>query len=674
MGASFAVGCQDQLAKRVGYSCTAAAPCCKESDKDFDVEHTNPPTGAQVIRVFALHDDENGMMPVGLVLEESLQHLQALDKQLILFAAGSNLPAVRWFLHLGASVDVCDANGSTCLHAACRTGSTQIVSELLRRRAQIEAADHAYWTPLHIAAHMGRPEVVSRLLQARANPNTRNAWGHTAMQLCLNATTQSMFMQRPVACSTQPDEEAAAVQDGIDQVEGEPEWWFINPEPALKNTYQFHNFAGKIAALLFNRRPTHGLAFLVAAGVAENYASALQMLLAESETSRLQVGSFLGESLSMCNAMRFGVFDSMPFMSTGVITALTTGFSSFTMPADMQKVHRLVQGVALAWWRHHQYWITLEANAPEQLPAQLSRQEGKKGDELVGLQLLQYVASCSVLSQLMFSTVMLHWFVHRDGRGVKQAMAFEIWTKLNKGIENGGNDVPEHLQRKIYDVILQRFLPCLDLTPAFASNDEAVCVDALQSQFQASTLTPLADIESPVHLLDDALSKFARTGARASNTGELSTAVFLGEQVHHAPDALSMSTVWPGGQAIATLATMFLFFAMPESPAKSGKAPKQAVPSALTDARRLRVEGVDDSELIITFIAAPLGAMGISPHTYGIPLLFLLPDGRWQQVNLTKLRMKFASSEELTLWQNALAKYANYPLPALAEARAQMQC
>eukprot|EP00971_Amphidinium_carterae_P222008 4407367-Amphidinium_carterae.1 len=40
-------------------------------DKDFDVEHTNAPAGAQMLRVFALHDDENGTMPVGLVLEES---------------------------------------------------------------------------------------------------------------------------------------------------------------------------------------------------------------------------------------------------------------------------------------------------------------------------------------------------------------------------------------------------------------------------------------------------------------------------------------------------------------------------------------------------------------------------------------------------------------------------
>eukprot|EP00971_Amphidinium_carterae_P005112 102070-Amphidinium_carterae.2 len=140
---------------------------------------------------------------------------------------------------------------------------------------------------------MGRPEVVSRLLQGRANPNARNAWGHTAMQLCLNATTQSMFLQRPLACSTEPDEDATVVQDGIDQVEGEPEWWYINPEPALLNTYKFVADATKIAALLFNRRPTHGLSFLVAAGVADNYAGALQMLLNESDTSRQQVGSFL---------------------------------------------------------------------------------------------------------------------------------------------------------------------------------------------------------------------------------------------------------------------------------------------------------------------------------------------------------------------------------------------
>eukprot|EP00971_Amphidinium_carterae_P081663 1615432-Amphidinium_carterae.1 len=51
------------------------------------------------------HDDEQSRVPVGLVVEESLKHLRPLDRQLLLFAGGSNLPAVRWLLHLGASLD-----------------------------------------------------------------------------------------------------------------------------------------------------------------------------------------------------------------------------------------------------------------------------------------------------------------------------------------------------------------------------------------------------------------------------------------------------------------------------------------------------------------------------------------------------------------------------------------
>jgi len=687
MGGVITVGCQDQLVRQLGQSCKTTSPCCKEMDKDFDIEHTNLPNGTSMMRVFVMNDDEQGAtIPVGLVLEESLQHLTPLERQLVLFSASSNLPAVRWLLYLGASLDVCDANGTTCLHAACRSGSTGVVSELLRHRSALEAMDQANWMPLHIAAHMGRPEVVSRLLQARANPLARNAWGHTPIQLCSNAATQSAFTHKPLTIQGKPLDAAArettvdsTVQDGIDQVEGEPEWWFINPEPAFTHMQPFIGAATKIGVLLFNKRPTHGLAFMVASGVAENYTNALHLLLADPHTSRSQVGNFLGESLSMCNAMRFGIFDSMPFMSTGVITALVTGFNSFRMPPDLQKVNRLVHGVALAWWRHHQYWVAVEASG---IPDHIPRESNSKtaGEELVGLQLLQYLASCSVLSQLMFSTVMLHWFIHRDGRGDKQVLPLELWMKLNKGIENSGNDVPDHVQRRIYDVITQRFIPCLDISSAVStSNDEVALVpEVLSNPTHLSVLTPRADLESAVHLLDDALSLF-QADAQNPNKGELSNAVFLGEQVTVSPAtaSLSVSSWWPDGSALVTLSSAFIFFSTYSQGEAQGKKRQNGsvLPSALTDARRLRVETVDESQFVITFIAGLVSA-STAGRPQGIPMLYILPDGRWQQLSLSKLRLKFSDSEEMALWQKALAKYTNSQavVADLAEVRTHLHC
>jgi len=61
----------------------------------------------------------------------------------------------------------------------------------------------------------------------------------------------------------------------------------------------------------------------------------------------------------------------------------------------------------------------------------------------------------------MFSTVMLHWYVYRDGKDHKREMPFEAWKRLNAGLEEGGRDVPEHVQQKIHARVGQAFIPQL---------------------------------------------------------------------------------------------------------------------------------------------------------------------------------------------------------------------
>jgi len=93
-------------------------------------------------------------------------------------------------MYLGATWDVSDSNGTTCLHSACRAGSVAVVAEFIRNSRLVEASDSASWTPLHIAAHMGRRKVVIQLLRARASPYRRNAMGQTPVQLCLDQGTR----------------------------------------------------------------------------------------------------------------------------------------------------------------------------------------------------------------------------------------------------------------------------------------------------------------------------------------------------------------------------------------------------------------------------------------------------------------------------------------------------
>eukprot|EP00913_Durusdinium_trenchii_P015977 g15015.t1 len=103
--------------------------------------------------------------PVGRILQETL-HVSDVDRDLLCFAASSALTVVRWLLLLGARPEAADNNGTTVLHAACRSGSLAVVKQFIKQTALLNKPDVAGWTPLHIAAHMGRRAVVARLLQA----------------------------------------------------------------------------------------------------------------------------------------------------------------------------------------------------------------------------------------------------------------------------------------------------------------------------------------------------------------------------------------------------------------------------------------------------------------------------------------------------------------------------
>merc|ERR1719361_2540333 len=103
-----------------------------------------------------IFDDPYGCDPAGAVFHETLEDLNEVDRLLLTFASSANLEAIRWLFVLGANADACDTNGTTCLHAACRSGSYSIVKEFIARGLHLEAVDVAGCTPLHVALFMGR--------------------------------------------------------------------------------------------------------------------------------------------------------------------------------------------------------------------------------------------------------------------------------------------------------------------------------------------------------------------------------------------------------------------------------------------------------------------------------------------------------------------------------------
>jgi len=499
----------------------------------------------------------------------------------------------------------------------------------------------------------------------------RNVIGQTPGQLCIDFATREVLQAAEAGEDVVP-RPAGPRHGGLDQngmpIECEPELFFVTPEPVLRDTGRQRALVMEIGVQIFNLQPCHGMAFLVAAGLAESYSSAMRLLLHTDTVNRDRAGSFLGGALSLCCLVRFGVLDAMPFVHTGVVTALRLAFNSFNLPSDLQKLHRLVHGIAVVWWRKNR----------NRNPSQ----EEKEGDwtasgELAGQNLLQYLASADVLAQLMFSAVLLHWRLHT----AKKELPCEVWLELNRGIEDGGADVPDFLQRQIYAEVSRSFIPELTIAAPdgnLSFRDGADGVDGEQCRKGATRMSDYATVEGWVQLLGGALPCPEQGRAPAGDLGEytatpamnfdakngyLDPACSFGtgfdcerglvQEDENPPESRPGVQPPPGlptdGFVWASLCCVFLFMAL--SPGSSSV----GAPHALTDTRYLRVGNVDEESLVITLVGLPRG-VGAKNKTLPVSVVLLLPDGRWRELHVEKLELKVATPEELQKWRGNLTQ------------------
>mmetsp|Transcript_24179 Transcript_24179/g.42972 ORF Transcript_24179/g.42972 Transcript_24179/m.42972 type:complete len:585 (+) Transcript_24179:492-2246(+) len=142
---------------------------------------------------FAIHKELG--VPRGRLVPEAMKYLEYNEAQLMYAAAGSNVSAVRWYLSQGASADTFDENRSSPLHIACRSGSFQVVEELVNNSASLNIADCGGWTCLHVASYNSRPHIVSMLLKKGADATLVNRKGETSWDLATDESTQHVFMQ-----------------------------------------------------------------------------------------------------------------------------------------------------------------------------------------------------------------------------------------------------------------------------------------------------------------------------------------------------------------------------------------------------------------------------------------------------------------------------------------------
>mmetsp|Transcript_25285 Transcript_25285/g.57355 ORF Transcript_25285/g.57355 Transcript_25285/m.57355 type:complete len:736 (+) Transcript_25285:52-2259(+) len=661
--------------------------------------------------------DENerpGGDPAGATFGETLEDLNSLDRNLMLFCAAENLAAVRWLtLQLGAHWDAFDANGTTCLHVACRAGSLPVVAEMMQYKELVQAVDNAGWTPLHIAVLMGRQQVVIRLLQAEASLRVRNSKGQLPVELCADSGTHEAIRSFELhirEAPGRPEEfniDCGHFEDTIgSRLQYEP--FFVPRQPMIRSQ-QYKKEFQRIGIVIFNKQPGFGLAFLVASGVARDYPVDMSTFLRRSKVDIKQVGAFLGEAFSLSHTIRLELVNSVVLQNTGVVSALIQVFHMLQLPDDLQKINRLVHGVARIWWRQHERLIKdLAGNVVPPVKKRTAPGPGESAskppqlhlaEELCGLELKQYLTSADTLHQLMFSAVLLHWFIYKDGTVPRKEMSYAVWMKLNEGIETGGGDVPEHVQLQIYSLIGESFIPELAVATtgglkatsggleeggAFGPSENLPNTAALEKS-RTPILSTYAAAEGWAQIVGGGFPRAVdltgnNTGTKTVTYSQVSS---IFSEVTHNSSGLPRSPLAavgegstlgkrPPGEKLAggdagrgqrddfawlSLCYTLLFFAASHSSA----------PYAFVELQKICIACLDEENHILSLVGAPepdadtdlaavtSGGLERSEKTSPIIIVLLLPDGRWQELGLQRLELRVPTSEDLKTWSAHLA-------------------
>lgn len=451
--------------------------------------------------------------PAGAVFNETLRGMNPLDQEALRFASSSNLSAVRWLLCMGSSPKARDRNGTTMLHAACRSGSCSIVQELVRYGLPLDAADSAGWTPLHIACVMGRREVSLLLLRARAQINVKNKRGKSPISLCSDPGTKEVLdafsdTDKPASASRQSSLTSNALQSpssqqplfqsdhmgspgaalgSYDEYESTCEPFFVPRFPLFHDEAHRKEIV-KLGMDMLNRSPGHGLAFLVATGAVHDHPTDLSAFVLKHGADPAQLGEFLGEDFSLAQTLRLAFIHSVDLKGTGVVSALIKAFRHIRAPPDLRKIDRLTSGIAHLWWRTHDEheddpwedgekdedgldW-TMFCEDPSHVPA-----DTPESTENVGMELRRNFHSVEGFRRLMFSSVMLCWNLHAAPRIFPTAasprrLSLSEWLDLNMGIEADGGNVPVHVQKGIYQKIMLGWTP--QLLPDFSASSPPV--------------------------------------------------------------------------------------------------------------------------------------------------------------------------------------------------------
>mmetsp|Transcript_86641 Transcript_86641/g.223146 ORF Transcript_86641/g.223146 Transcript_86641/m.223146 type:complete len:763 (-) Transcript_86641:116-2404(-) len=703
-----------------------------------------------------LFDDTSACDPAGTIFNETLEDLNEVDRLMLVFASTSNLAAIRWLFVLGANADACDTNGTTSLHAACRSGSLAVVQDFIKRDLPLDATDIAGWTALHVALFMGRRTVAVHLMEKGADLSQRNVRGLAPVDLCSDVWLREAInscaahrhcygMERPWQFSLENE-----IQEDIQissRLRFEP--FFVPRAPVLKDLSNVQGLQST-GVEIFNSKPGQGLAFLVSTGAVRDFPVELSSFLSENSVCLTQVGEFLGEDFSLSQTLRLEYINSVRLMGTGVVSCLAKVFKQFHIPSDMQKIDRLIDAIAQIWWRQHEQ-LKEKGGRPVHQPEVRDLDSGELASrEVEGQRLMANLKGYDAMHQIMFSAVMLHWNLYAP-LPPSQRVTPEKWLEMNACLSESSDEAEvetlRHILSLVYNMISHTFYPQLQIwssrplqksgsglnAPAAALAAPAASSAPAVPQADVANGDARQDAEGWVQLVGGGFPSFAGSSGtityrhiRSILSETTSTAFML-----TSPNASRQSE--PGGYdstgrgGAPPMSMRHSAFSSPNpvgggSSSSSGAlasgppgvsaaqgrgsrnvvmqgrhdwvwlslrndllflAPSQNswAPYAFMHLDSVVIHSVDQENFVITLVVSnskmdaaeagpgrspvpgglrcstPDETGAESPETDGaqVQLIFLLPDGRWQILDMPRLRVQLPDAKQLELWRSRFA-------------------
>lgn len=123
------------------------------------------------------------------LLEKSFKSIYERDKRgrtVLHYAVDAK--TVRLLVEKGANVNAADVEGHTALHLAITEKRLEVVRELIKSGADVNAEEYGNkCTPLHLACMVGEKEIVEELVKAGAEIEQADKFGMTVIDYAKNS-------------------------------------------------------------------------------------------------------------------------------------------------------------------------------------------------------------------------------------------------------------------------------------------------------------------------------------------------------------------------------------------------------------------------------------------------------------------------------------------------------